>query len=311
MNAISVQNLSKKYGNGSKAVQALDDVSFDVPEKSIYGFIGPNGAGKSTTIGIILQFLFQDSGKVFLFDEEVDQKNLSILKQKIGFIPDADLPNITGIKFLKHTAYYHGLQGSSLKEHLRNLLDLTESRSFIGRNTKKLSKGQKSRIKIANALIGDPSLIIADEPTAGLDPVARRQFLSMISRLRDDGVSIFFSNHIIGEVEKICDQVAMLSKGHIVANGSIDKIIHSLPVKNRFNVVVQNISQEELRKLPNVKNVEQRSNFEFIVETIDSNSGVPEFIKELVQKPVIFESVSRENINLEDIFLSVVNNTGR
>ena len=216
---------------------------------------------------------------------------------------------MTGIKFLKHTAYYHGMQGSNLREHLRSLVDLTDSRSFIGRNTKKLSKGQKSRIKIANALIGDPSLIIADEPTAGLDPVARRQFLSMISKLRDGGVSIFFSNHIIGEVEKICDQVAMLSKGHIVANGSIDKIIHSLPVKNRFNVVVQNISRDELSKLPNVKSVDQKSHFEFIVETIDSNSGVPDFIKELVQKPVNLESFSRENINLEDIFLSVVNNT--
>ena len=197
MNAISVQNLSKKYGRGSKAVQALDDVSFDVPEKSIYGFIGPNGAGKSTTIGILLQFLYQDSGKVFLFDQEVNNKNLPFLKQKIGLIPDADLPNITGIKFLKHTAFYHGLQGNKLKEHLRYLIDLTDSRSFIGRNTKKLSKGQKSRIKIANSLIGEPSLIIADEPTAGLDPLARMQFLSLISRLRDSGVSIFFSNHII------------------------------------------------------------------------------------------------------------------
>ena len=100
--------------------------------------------------------------------------------------------------------------------------------------------------------------------------------------------------------------MAILSKGHIVANGSIDKIIHSLPVKNRFNVVVQNISREELSKLPNVKNVYQRSNYDFIVETFDSNSGVPEFIKELVQKSVIFESISRENINLEEIFLSMV-----
>ncbi len=307
MNAISVQNLSKKYGKGSKSVQALDNVSFDVPKRSIYGFIGPNGAGKSTTIGIILQFLYQDSGNVYLFDQKVDKKNLPSLKQAIGFIPDADLPSIPGIKFLKHTAYYHGLQGIRLKESLREIIDITDSRSFIGRSTKKLSKGQKTRIKIANALIGNPSLIIADEPTSGLDPVARREFLSLISKLRDEnGTSIFFSNHVIGEVEKICDQVAILSKGHIVVNGSIDKIIHSLPVKNRFNVVVQNISYDELCRLSNIKSVVQKSNYEFIIETTGSNGGVPDFIKELVQKPIILESFSRENINLEDIFLSVI-----
>ena len=307
MNAISVENLSKTYGKGSKQVRALQDVSFNVPKGSIYGFIGPNGAGKSTSIGIILQFLHQDDGKVYLFDEEVNQSNLPILKQYIGFIPDADLPSITGVKFLKHTAYYHGYQGKKLREVLRQVVELTDSRSFIGRNTKKLSKGQKARIKIANSLIGDPSLIIADEPTSGLDPVARREFLSLITNLnKKNGTSIFFSNHVIGEVEKICDQVAILSKGHIVANGNIEQIVHSLPVKNRFNVVVDNITLDEINTLSNIKTVEQTHHNEFIIEITETNGGVPLFLKELVQKPVVLESFSRQNINLEDIFLSVI-----
>ena len=307
MNAISIENLSKFYGSGKQKIQALNDVSFQVPDKTIYGFIGPNGAGKSTTIGIILQFLYQDSGNVYLFDEELNQKNLPYLKKHIGFIPDADLPNITGIKFLKHTAYYHGLQGQKMKEVLRTILDLTDTRNFIGRNTKKLSKGQKTRIKIANALIGEPSLIIADEPTSGLDPVARREFLSLITNLnKNNGTSIFFSNHVIGEVEKICDQVAILSKGRIVANGSIEKIVHSLPVKNRFNVVVNNITLDELNSLSNIKTIEQKHHNEFLIEISESNGGVPLFLKELVQKPVVLESFSRENINLEDIFLTVI-----
>ncbi len=309
MNAISIENLSKTYGKGSGKVQALQNVSFEVPQGSIYGFIGPNGAGKSTTIGIILQFLYQDSGKVYLFDEEVNQSSLPYLKKHIGFIPDADLPGTTGIKFLKHTAYYHGYQGKKLREVLRQVVDLTDTRSFIGRNTKKLSKGQKSRIKIANSLIGEPALIIADEPTSGLDPVARREFLSLITNLsKDKGTSIFFSNHVIGEVEKICDQVAILSKGRIVANGTIEQIVHSLPVKNRFNIVVNNITLNELETLSNIKSVEQKHHNEYIIEITESNGGVPLFLKELVQKPVVLESFSRENINLEDIFLSVIDN---
>ena len=309
MNAISVKHLTKIYGSGKQQVHALNDVSFEVPKGSIFGFIGPNGAGKSTTIGIILQFLYQDQGEVFLFDEPVTQQNLQGFKKKIVFIPDADLPGIPGIKFLKHTGYYYGHQGKQLLEVIRTVTDLTDTRSFIGRNTKKLSKGQKTRIKIANALIGSPSLIIADEPTSGLDPVARRQFLNLISQLnKEQNTSIFFSNHVIGEVEKICDQVAILSKGKIVANGSISSIIHSLPVKNRFSIVAQKISVDELQSLPYVKAVEQKSPSEFIIETTQNNNGVPEFVKELVQRPIILESFSRENINLEDIFLSVINN---
>ena len=307
MNAISVENLSKTYGKGSSKVLALQDVSFEVPQGGIYGFIGPNGAGKSTTIGIILQFLYQDSGKIYLFDEEINKHNLPYLKKHIGFIPDADLPSLTGVKFLKHTAYYHGYQGKKLRDTLRQVIDITDTRSFIGRNTKKLSKGQKTRIKIANALIGEPSLIIADEPTSGLDPIARREFLSLISQLsHKNGTSIFFSNHVIGEVEKICDQVAILSNGHIVANGTIEQIIHKLPVKNRFTVVVNNITLDELNTLANIKSIEQTRRNEFIIEITESNGGVPAFLKELVQKPVVLESFSRENINLEDVFLSVI-----
>ena len=157
MNAISVKHLTKIYGSGKQQVHALNDVSFEVPKGSIFGFIGPNGAGKSTTIGIILQFLYQDKGDVYLFDEPVTQQNLQGFKKQIGFIPDADLPGIPGIKFLKHTGYYYGLQGKQLLEVIRTVTDLTDTRSFIGRNTKKLSNGQKTRIKIANALFGSPS----------------------------------------------------------------------------------------------------------------------------------------------------------
>ena len=309
MSTIQVSNLSKIYGRGADKVHALKDVSFNVPEGSIFGFIGPNGAGKSTTISIILQFLHQDTGEVYLFDQPANETNLPILKSKIGFIPDADLPGLPGIKFLKHTGYYYGLQGSKLREKLIEVAELTDTRSFIRRSTKKLSKGQKTKIKIANALIGNPTLIIADEPTTGLDPVARKQFLDLIANLRkENGTSIFFSNHVISEVEKICDEVAIISQGTIVAQGTINSIIHSLPVKNRFTVSVQNISLEELQRLPGVISIEQKSSFEYLIESSDKIGTSPMFLKELINQPVAVESFSRENINLEDVFLSVINN---
>ncbi len=307
MNVISVENVTKSYGKGPNLIQALKNISFDVPEGSIYGFIGPNGAGKSTTIGIILQFLFQDTGEIKLFDQDVTNKSFPYLKKQIGFIPDADLPRIPGVKILKHAGYYHNLQGKRLKDTLKSITELTGTRSFISRNTKKLSKGQKSKIKIANALIGDPNLLIADEPTSGLDPVARRQFLNLISQLRKEkGMTVFFSNHVIGEVEKICDKVAIISNGTMVANGTISSIIQGLPVKHRYNIVVQNSSLEELNQLPGIKNIEQKSKTEFMIETNDKEIIIPEFIKELIHKSVILDSFMRENINLEDVFLSMV-----
>ena len=307
MNVISVENVTKNYGKGPNLIKALNKISFQVPEGSIYGFIGPNGAGKSTTIGIILQFLFQEAGKVRLFDQDVNNKSFPYLKKQIGFIPDAELPRIPGVKILKHTGYYHNLQGKRLRDTLIEVTEITGTRSFIKRNTKKLSKGQKSRIKIANALIGNPALLIADEPTSGLDPVARRQFLNLISQLREEkGTTVFFSNHVIGEVEKICDKVAIISNGNIVANGTISSIIKRLPVKHRYNIIVQNCSLEELNQLPGIKNIEQKSQTEFVIETNDTNIEVPEFIKKLVHKKIILDSFVRENINLEDVFLSIV-----
>ncbi|MHA2366017.1 MAG: ATP-binding cassette domain-containing protein [Candidatus Hodarchaeales archaeon] len=300
MNVISVNNLSKSYG----PILALKGISFNVPKGSIFGFLGPNGAGKTTTIGILMQFLHQDSGEVQIFGEDIQTNT----KQRIGYIPDADLPEIKGLQLLKHSGRYYGLNGQSLKKRINEIIKITDSDSFIKRNTKNLSKGQKARIKIANALMGDPELLIADEPTAGLDPVSRRHFLDLIKHLvHKQNKTIFLSSHVISEVEKVCTDLLILSKGTITVQGTIDDIMGHLPVSNRYLVAIDGVTTKILSNLSGVVEVEEELKGKYVIMTDNGGNTNPEFIKEIINSNYKLNYFSRDKVTLEDIFFKVVN----
>ena len=304
---LAVENLSKSYGK----VAALTGISFEVPEKSIFGFLGPNGAGKTTTIGIILQFLYQDAGKVSFFGETVTSRTITHMKRYIGFIPDATLPKIDGLRLLKHSGRYFNLTGQALRERITEVVKTTQAQTYIKRNTAMLSKGQKQRIKIANALMNDPTFIIADEPTAGLDPVGQKDFLDLLKHLRDDlGKTIFLSSHIISEVEKITNQVVILSQGKVVAQGSLESITQKLGFAHRYVVSVEGVSLPYLQALPQVKAVSVMSPGRYIIETTnDYHSNTPAFLPPLITNPdskLLY--FSHDIVTLEDIFFMVINN---
>ncbi len=303
MSVIEVSNLSKSFGS----VQALDNISFDVKEGSIIGFLGPNGSGKTTTIKIMMQLLHQDSGTVKIFGDDVS-KNLQEIKSKIGIIPDADLPKVKGHTILKHTGRYAGLQGQALDKRIQETISIVGGKSFYKRKTQTFSKGQRQRIKIANALMTDPPLIIADEPTAGLDPVSRRQFLKLVENLSAEGKTIFFSNHVISEIEKSCDELIILSEGKIVSQGTIKSILSSIPITNTYNLYLEGIGEDDLKELPGVETVEKLKNEQIIIKT-SGGANTPEFLKVLVNNPdVKITSFSKGQLDLENIFLKVVEN---
>jgi len=304
MSIIEVENITKNYGT----VQALDDISFEVSKKSIVGFLGPNGAGKTTTIGILMQFIYQDSGTVRLFEQDVATM-IPQLKQRVGLISDSSLPEITGYKLLKHTGRYGGLRGKELEDRVTSMVQVVGAQSFYERPTQTLSKGQKQRIKIANALMNDPELIIADEPTAGLDPLSRREFLNLIENLVENhGKTVFFSNHVISEIEKICDELIILADGKIVNQGSMREIISGLPPSNTYSVFAEGITPEQIRTLTNVEEVSIARNGEYIIKTRETNKHTPEFLREMIEdQSVSINYFSREQVDLEDLFLEVTN----
>ena len=300
MSAILVDELSKNYGS----VRALDNINFKVQEGSIFGFLGPNGAGKSTTIGLLLQFLKPDHGEIRIFDEDIT--NNTSIKRRIAVIPDADLPKISGLQLLRHTARYYGYQGKQLKDRLREIITRIGIRDYVSRSTATLSKGQKTRIKIANALISDPDLIIADEPTSGLDPFARREFLQLMTELVLEEKTIFFSSHVVGEVEKVCNQLIILNQGRVVAGGTLSEISQHLPTSNSYNIWGSGITQHLLNQLTGVTDVTVVSPEHYTV-VVEQTESTPRFLKELLDHDSIsLFSFNKESMDLEEIFMQTI-----
>jgi len=196
--AIVVENLVKHYGN----VVAVDNISFEVPKASIYGFVGPNGAGKTTTIKMLCCLLKPTSGKAWINGIPIEEE-LKI-KEIIGYLPE----NLQLYKFftveehIRFIGKLYKIEENELKQKIRELLETVNMRGFRKRKCGKLSKGQQRRVGIAISLINDPEILILDEPTSGLDPLGRKDILNLLLKLRSAGKTIFLSSHILPEISQ-------------------------------------------------------------------------------------------------------------
>ena len=214
---IEVKNLVKTYG----PVTAVNDISFSIRQSEIFGMLGPNGAGKTTTVEILEGLRSADSGQVSVLGMDVDKASLKI-KQRIGIQLQAPslLPLLKVDEILDMFA---GLYQHSLPvEQVLGILDLEESRHVLVKN---LSGGQQQRLSVAMALVNDPELVFLDEPTTGLDPQARRGLWAAIEDMKGRGKTIFITTHYMDEAERLCDRVAIVDYGKIIALGTPHKLI--------------------------------------------------------------------------------------
>jgi len=214
-NIIEVRDLKKSYGN----VKAVDGISFDVEEGSLFAFLGLNGAGKSTTINIICSILKKDSGNIFVDGMDLD-KNVDEIKHLIGVVfQNSTLDNVMTVKDnLTIRAGFYGLKGKEWKARLAELTELLDLGQILKRPFYKLSGGQKRRVDIARGLINLPKILILDEPTTGLDPQTRKKIWQLIDGLRKSRkMTVFLTTHYMEEANK-ADRVVMIDHGHIVAN---------------------------------------------------------------------------------------------
>lgn len=253
MKAIDIQRLNKTYAKKfTKKVQALADVTFEVEEGSVFGFIGPNGAGKSTTIKIIMGLLRPSSGEVLLYDcKSTDPKSRS----KVGYL--AENPSyydyLTPRELLMFVGENFGVGRSLLKQKIGEVLEQIELQKAADRPIRNLSKGMVQRIGLGQTLVHDPDLYILDEPMSGLDPLGRRLVSDIILRLREKGKTVFFSTHIIHDVERICDDVAILLDGELKFCGPVKKVLDES--FERYEVLLKGELQEQL-DLPNVETIQ-------------------------------------------------------
>jgi ABC-2 type transport system ATP-binding protein len=224
---VTVEKISKSYPTGfwRRRVRVLSDLSFSVSPNEIVGFLGPNGAGKTTTIKILNRLAFPDSGAVTIFGEEAGRRPRS--RRRIGFMPEQPYfyEYLTGAEFLSLCGHLTGMRRSEIAERSRELLSRVGLSGAGGTAIRKYSKGMMQRLGLAQALLHEPELVILDEPMSGLDPVGRMEVRNLILDLKASGKTVFFSSHILSDVEALCDRVIMLHRGKKVAEGTLDELV--------------------------------------------------------------------------------------
>src|SRR3954452_13100517 len=205
---LRVEYRSKALGQGTKL--AVNGLNLSVNTGEVFGFLGPNGAGKTTTMNVLLGFVNATSGSARLFGVDVREP---IARQRIGYLPELTYyyKFLTAEELLRFYAKVFGLPRAEADQRIDQLLKLVELEAVRKRPIKSYSKGMQQRVGLAQALINDPDLLILDEPTSGLDPLGRMKVREIIQRLKNEGKTVFFSSHELGEVETVCDRVAIIN----------------------------------------------------------------------------------------------------
>jgi ABC-2 type transport system ATP-binding protein len=223
---IRVERLKKEFRQGlfMRRVLAVKDVSFQVERGDIFGFLGPNGAGKTTTIKILTGLISPSSGRAELFGDAVPSRRALA---RIGFLPENPYvyPYLTPAEFVVLCGRLSGLGAAAARDRTRQVLTQVGVAYAADRPVRRLSKGMLQRTGLAAALVADPELLILDEPMSGLDPVGRKEVRDLIVDERRRGRTIFFSTHILNDVESLCDRVAILRKGEVVVSGRITELL--------------------------------------------------------------------------------------
>ena len=298
--AITVQNLVKKYGN----ISAVDDVSFSVKEGEVFGILGPNGAGKTTTLEIIEGLLRPTSGttKVLGMDSQVSSMRV---KESIGVQ-------------LQASAYFGYLK---LREILDlfgrfypNRVDATKLLNMVGLEQKadvtvgKLSGGQQQRFTIAAALVNDPAIVFLDEPTTGLDPQARRSLWEFIANIRNEGKTVILTTHYMEEAQFLCNRVAIMDHGKIIAEGSPEDLVRDLnvPYEIRFKLdAYAEVPDGILESLVDVQSTTIDEDGSYVLRSTDATGSVSDLLEKTGSLNLRLSSLEVVPGNLEDVFLSL------
>ena len=303
--AIRIQNFTKHYPvprQKEKRV-AVDDLTLGVPEGSLFGFLGPNGAGKTTTIKMLLGFIPATTGEAWLFDQPVGEDRA---RRRVGYLPEQPyFPKfLSALEVVRAHAGLSGLSGRRAQERVESGLQqvgMWENRHMV---LAKCSKGMTQRVGLASALVGDPDLLIMDEPSSGLDPVGRKELRALLTTLKSEGKTIFLSSHLLSEMESVCDRVGVMARGRLVACGTPQEITQA-----RDEVRVQ-IEQGERDEVLRAQVLDWGGTVEAVGETGTSlrvpSALVYRVLGLLEQRRANLVAVTPQRETLEDAFLRLV-----
>ncbi len=306
MNELSVEvnGLTKIYRAGLKKnrVTALKNFNLSVTCGNIFGLLGPNGAGKTTLVKILLGITFPTDGSAKVLEESIYNYEI---RKRVGYLPENHrFPSyFTAEQLLKFVAEMTGYANSNLNTRIDELLDLVKMHRWKKTKIKKYSKGMMQRIGLAQALINDPDLIFLDEPTDGVDPIGRKEIRDILSELKSQGKTIFVNSHLLSEVELISDRVAILNKGELITEGTVEDIT--------TNKELYKISFDD--KLPG--SMLENELKDYSVRTSDNNSysikvndisSLNRFIDEVRKHNLNIYSIVPQRSSLEEMFITLI-----
>lgn len=237
--AIEIACLRKSFGTGRKKNQALTDLSLTIQSGEVFGFLGPNGAGKSTTIKLLLHFLKPDRGSLCILGRTVGQEEF---RHRIGYLSEFPVfyDHLTARETLLLSGRLSGMTRTAIDQRIPMLLERMNLVEAADRRVGGFSKGMKQRLGMANALVHDPEVLIFDEPMSGLDPVGRHQIKRLIAELKQQGKTIFFSSHILSDIEALCDRIGVIHKGILLYCGGLaDFLTQGETLEERFVRVIE------------------------------------------------------------------------
>jgi len=297
MNAIEIKNVSKYFGRNKVAVENLN---FSVNKGEVFGFLGPNGAGKSTTIEMIMDYIHPSKGSISVmgYNSQMETKEV---RKKIGILPDEYglYDRLSGIDHLKFANRMNGSNENPM-EIIRTVgLDEKDAQKKV----RSYSSGMKQRLALGMALSGSPDVLILDEPSKGLDPQGIRRVRNIIRERKNNGVTVFFSSHLISQVEAVCDSVGIIKSGELLAVDTIENLRKN--VKSQDQLVLklestENLEPNRLESINGVSNIQTNGNL--LIASFSNNEGKIKLIHELHSSGILIKDIKSEETSLEDLF---------
>ncbi len=305
---VEVKGLVKKYGGKT----ILKNVSFKVNDGEIVGFLGPNGAGKSTTMNIISGYIAPTNGSVTINGHDILKDTLKA-KSEIGYLPEQP-PLYLDMTVKAYLGFIFDLKKVKLnkKEHIKEVCELVGINDVYNRTIKKLSKGYKQRVGIAQALIGDPPVIILDEPTVGLDPNQMICIRNLIKELSKNH-TVILSSHILSEIQSVCQRIIVINQGEIVADGKTNDVVNISDVMSKLILQVDGdntLVKKIISNIAGIKTVSDGANkgdnlFEYEVEYLSNLDVRRELFRELAKNDCPIIEINNIENSLEDVFLKL------
>jgi ABC-2 type transport system ATP-binding protein len=308
---LETKNLTKRYGD----FLALDNLTLQVERGQILGFIGPNGAGKTTTIKILVGLSRPTSGSAFIAGVNCSE-NASKIKRLVGYMPDrfGSYDNMRVHEYLDFFGAIFGISRGDRKKRIADVMEITDTTYMQDKFVESLSHGMQQRVGIARTLLHNPDVLILDEPANGLDPKARIEMRQLLLRLADDGKTLIVTSHILPELARICNMVAMITGGKLQAFGALEDVMGQLCPQRNYEV--QLLHADQLIKAESVLRDQLHSQEPIAVSqaecvlrfpTARTEAELAEILRQLIRQDIVVSQFREVTSDLEDAFLTVAN----